>query len=98
MAIHPIEFRYGTPDMKRIWEEELKDFLPAATREDEINYVKLSLGNLYHELCHRYIHAGRDRNRAGFRSLCKNAFFLMQNLCYLESGRFILTKKELKEN
>ena len=24
-------------------------------------------------------------------------FFLMQNLCYLESGRFILTKKELKE-
>ena len=22
MAIHPIEFRYGTPEMKRIWEEE----------------------------------------------------------------------------
>lgn len=24
MAIHPIEFRYGTPEMKRIWEEENK--------------------------------------------------------------------------
>ena len=76
---------------------ELADYLPPASREDEINYVRLSLGNLYHELCHRYIHAGRDRNTAGFHSLCKNAFFLMQNLFYLESGRFILTKKELKE-
>ena len=24
MAIHPIEFRYGTPEMKRIWESENK--------------------------------------------------------------------------
>ena len=24
MAIHPIEFRYGTPEMKNIWEEENK--------------------------------------------------------------------------
>ena len=24
MAIHPIEFRYGTPEMKKIWEEESK--------------------------------------------------------------------------
>ena len=31
----------------------LTDYLPPATREDEINYVNLSLGNLYHELCHR---------------------------------------------
>ena len=24
MAIHPIEFRYGTPEMKRIWEQDNK--------------------------------------------------------------------------
>ena len=24
MAIHPIEFRYGTPEMKKIWESENK--------------------------------------------------------------------------
>ena len=24
MAIHPIEFRYGTPEMKAIWEQESK--------------------------------------------------------------------------
>ncbi|MBR3423804.1 MAG: nucleotidyltransferase domain-containing protein, partial [Clostridia bacterium] len=75
----------------------LNDFLPPATREDEINYVKLSLGNLYHELCHRYIHADRDKNIAKFRGTCKAVFFLIQNLHYLETGHFILTKKELKE-
>ena len=73
----------------------LADHLPPATREDEINYVKLSLGNLYHEMCHRYIHAGRDKNIAAFRGVCKNVFFLMQNLHYLESGRFITAKKAL---
>ena len=40
----------------------LTDYLPPATREDEINYVKLSLGNLYHELCHRYIQ-GHERRQ-----------------------------------
>lgn len=74
----------------------LADYLPSATWEDEVNYVKLSLGNLYHELCHRYIHADKGKNTAKFRATCKGVFFLMQNLHYLESGRFLLTKKELK--
>ena len=76
---------------------ELKDFLPPAARQDEINYVKLSLGNLYHELCHRYIHADREKNLAKFRGTCKSAFFLIQNLHFLESGSFAVTKRELKE-
>ena len=74
----------------------LSDYLPPAAREDELNYVKLSLGNLYHELCHRYIHRDRDRNIAAFRGTCKGLFFLIQNLHYLETGQFVLTKKELK--
>ena len=41
MAIHPIEFRYGTPEMKRIWEEENKlqnsiDILKDAIKEVSI--------------------------------------------------------------
>ena len=76
---------------------ELKDVLPPAARQDEINYVKLSLGNLYHELCHRYIHADREKNTAAFRRTCKSAFFLIQNLYFLESGSFAVTKRELKE-
>lgn len=74
----------------------LTDFLAPATREDEINYVRLSLGNLYHEICHRYIHKNREKNLAAFRGSCKEAFFLLQNLHYLESGRFLLTKRDLK--
>ncbi|MBQ7172416.1 MAG: nucleotidyltransferase domain-containing protein [Clostridia bacterium] len=76
---------------------ELNGFLPSSSREDEINYVKLSLGNVYHELCHRYIHADREKNIAKFRGTCKSMFFLIQNLHFLESGTFAVTKRELKE-
>ena len=87
------QLRHTTKDLFGV----LTDYLPSATREDEVNYVKLSLGNLYHELCHRYIHMDRNQNAAKFRGTCKGVFFLIQNLHYLERGRFILTKKELKE-
>ena len=87
------QLRHTTKDLFGV----LTDFLPSATREDEVNYVKLSLGNLYHELCHRYIHAGKDENAAKFRSTCKGVFFLIQNLHFLESGCFILRKTDLKE-
>ena len=87
------QLRHTTKDLVGV----LTDYLPPATREDEINYVNLSLGNLYHELCHRYIHADRDKNTAKFRGACKSVFFLIQNLLFLESGCFILRKTDLKE-
>ena len=87
------QLRYTTKDLLGA----LADYLPAAAREDEISYVKLSLGNLYHELCHRYIHENRGKNTAKFRGTCKSAFYLIQNLHFLESGCFILRKTELKE-
>ena len=74
----------------------LADYLPEYTRRDEIGFVKLSLGNLYHELCHRYIHADREANIRKFRGTCKGLFFLIQNLHYLESGFFAGTKAELE--
>ena len=75
----------------------LSRMVPQYTREDVRNFVKLSLNNLYHELCHRYIHADRDKNRAKFRGTCKSVFYLIQNLHFLESGHFILSRKELNE-
>ena len=75
----------------------LSDYLPRADREDELCYVRLSLGNLYHEICHRYIHADRERNAAKLGSAYKTLFFVIQNLHYLESGSFVLTKRELVE-
>ena len=86
--LHTTKDVYGT----------LSDYLPKARREDEINYTKISLGNLYHELCHRYIHADREKNIIKFRGTCKGLFFLIQNLHYLQSGEFIITKRELKES
>ncbi len=38
---------------------ELKEFVPEYSMENKRNYVKLCLNNLYHEFCHRYIHASR---------------------------------------
>ncbi|MDE5952402.1 MAG: hypothetical protein K2H12_12595 [Acetatifactor sp.] len=74
---------------------KLADYMPPYTAEDERNYVKLSLGNLFHELCHRYIHADRERNISAFPYTCKSAFFILQNMHYLSSGDFLLTKQEM---
>lgn len=83
--LHTTKDHYGT----------LAKLVPAYTREDERNYVKLSLNNLYHELCHRYIHSDRETNIAMLPMTCKSIFFIMQNVYYLESGDFVLTKNEL---
>ncbi len=73
----------------------LKNLVPAYTAEDERNFAKLSLNNFYHEICHRYIHADRERNIAKLPTTCKSVFFIMQNLYYLYSGNFVPTKREL---
>ena len=76
---------------------ELKNLVPAYTAEDERNYIKLSLNNLYHEICHRYIHADREYNISKLPITCKSVFFILQHLYYLSSGSFIQTKRELLE-
>lgn len=76
---------------------ELKNLVPAYTNEDERNYVKLSLNNLYHEICHRYVHADREYNISKLPITCKSVFFIMQHLYYLSSGNFVPTKRELLE-
>lgn len=76
---------------------ELKNLVPEYTMEDERNYVKFSLNNLYHEVCHHYIHADREANISNLPITCKSVFFIMQHLYYLSSGKFISTKRELFE-
>lgn len=76
---------------------ELKRLVPSYTIEDERNYVKLSLNNLYHEICHRYVHADREDNISKLPITCKSVFFIIQHLHYLSSGNFISTKRELLE-
>lgn len=73
----------------------LSKLVPGYSREDVRNFVKLSINNLYHEICHRYIHASREKNVAGIGATYKSVFFILQNMHYLDSGTFINTKKEL---
>ena len=90
--LESLQLKYTTKDLLG----NLKSLLPPSTRQDEINYVKISLGNFYHEICHRYIHAGQEKSRSKLRASCKQLYFVIQNLHYLESGDFILKKSDLK--
>ena len=74
---------------------KLREFVPAYTEQDIRNFVKMSLNNLYHELCHRYIHSSPERNVAALPGTYKGVFFILQNLHYLNTGNFVPTKTEL---
>ena len=74
---------------------ELCKLTPVYTNEDVRNFVKMSVNNLYHELCHRYIHAAPEKNITKLAGTYKGVFFILQNLYYLTHGKFIVTKAEL---
>lgn len=73
----------------------LKDLLPEYRREDVAVYIRLSVCNLYHELCHRYIHGEPAANRSGLIASYKQVFFILQNITALKTGRFCHCKQEL---
>ena len=85
--LHTTKDYYGT----------LKKLVPEYTETDVRNFVKMSLGNLYHEICHRYIHASKEKNVSKLPFTYRSVFFILQNLYYLNSGKFVGTKKELQE-
>ncbi len=83
---------------------ELAAYLPRWTIEDEKNYAKMSLNNLYHALCHGFIHASAEHMAECLLPLYKGAFFILQNTSYLAECRtnvnaavFPLTKAALLE-
>ena len=77
---------------------KLTSLVPAYTEEDVRNYVKMSLNNLYHAVCHTRIHGGRDASMASLPAIYKGVFFILQGMHYLRSGRYIATKAELLEH
>lgn len=101
MNWNPLEacqLKYTTKDLYGV----LEDFLPEWSMEDEVNYVKLSLNNLYHALCHSYIHGSREGLEENLLFHYKSAFFILQNTYFLETCRsgmenaeFILPKAVL---
>ena len=73
----------------------LQELVPPYTREDEKNFVLFGLNNLYHALCHGYVHENMEQKIAGLCAAYKQVFFLLQNMCYLRTGVFPSTKCEL---
>lgn len=73
----------------------LREFVPVYTEGNIRNFVKISVNNLYHELCHRYIHANLDRNYSQLPATYKGVFFILQNLYFLKYNEFIGTKAGL---
>lgn len=74
---------------------ELEALVPKFSKEDVFNFIKISVGNLYHELCHRYVHGDEKRNYEELPMSYKQVFFILQNIYWLKTGDFVLTKKEL---
>ena len=75
----------------------LADFVCTYTQSDVIQYTKMSLNNLYHFLCHSYIHSGKNSAYEMLPGMYKGAFFILQSLQYLKSGEYALTKRQLLE-
>lgn len=73
----------------------LSELVPPYTRQDIRNFIKFSVNNLYHEICHRFIHADEEANKEFLPGTYKGVFFILQNLYYLTHGRFCQTKAEL---
>ncbi len=71
---------------------KLKPLVPSYTLEDVREQIKITVGNLYHALCHQTVHAEAPADLAVFY---KSAFYILQNLTYYRTGQYVLTKKEL---
>ena len=82
---------YSTKDYFGI----LRELVPEYSEQDTRNFVKFSLNNLYHEICHRYIHAPKERSVQALPFTYKGVFFILQNLHYLQTGEFVASKAEL---
>lgn len=84
---------HGTKD----YYGKLETLVPSFTKKDVSDFAKVSLNNLYHEICHRYIHGSAESNCAGLPFCYKSTFFILQTLQYLRTGEFIGTKRDLLE-
>lgn len=73
----------------------LAELVPVYSKNDQRNFIKLSICNLYHELCHRYIHSDKENNIAKLPLTYKAVFFILQNLYYYENNVFYNSKSDL---
>ena len=94
LAWNPMEILHVLHSTKDLY-GTLAPLLPAVTMEDHRHFVQLSLGNLYHALCHRYVHGGEEGRAVSLGSHEKELYFLLSDLHYLRTGDFPPTRNAL---
>ena len=73
----------------------LRPLLPEFERKDVEDFVRISIGNLYHLLCHGRIHGALEECADRLRGLYKAVFYILQNSFYLQTGEWVMTGTEL---
>ena len=73
---------------------KLNEIVPEYSKKDVADYIKMSVGNLYHMLCHRRIHSEMEKNVYKLPLAQRDIFFILQNLYYLEENNFIMKKTD----
>ncbi len=96
LAWNPMEILHVLHSTKDLY-GTLAPLLPAVGMEDHRHFVQLSLGNLYHALCHRYVHGGEEGRAVSLGSHEKELYFLLSDLHYLRTGDFPPTRNALNE-
>ena len=86
-------FRNSTQDIYG----SLDELIPEYTHDDTVDFIRLSLNNVYHELCHRYVHSSDKICAATLNGILKSAFFILQDICFIRTGEFPVTHRSLGE-
>lgn len=73
----------------------LKDLMPEYSDYDIEQYIKICCGNLFHEICHRYVHSTFEKNYSNLGQSYRNVFFILQNDYFLKYGVWISSQSEL---
>ena len=73
----------------------LAALVPAYSRDDVRQHIKLSAGNLYHALCHHAIYGSREKDEKTLCSCAKGVFYILQNPYFLKTGEYFASRSAL---
>lgn len=87
------QFRMDTDDYRGV----LAEFVPPTSRRDIREGARVGAANLQHLLVHGYLYAEPVDRENILAGVCKGAFFVLQSVHYLRSGRYCAGKQVLAE-
>lgn len=76
---------------------QLAALVPTCTAYDLKVFLQTSLGNLYHEIVHRYIHRPTERSLEALAELHRAVFFILQNLLLCRDNVYPENRAALSE-